>query len=159
MAFYLLLVLIGLPIVEIAVFIEAGGLIGLWPTLAVVVVTAVAGTALLRWQGLATLARARASLDRGELPLAETFDGVCLLIAAVVLMTPGFVTDAAGLALLFPPVRRALRGWVARRFLADGEIRVGGRAFGAGPGGGAGPADPASGPVIEGEYDEVREPD
>ena len=139
-----LLLFIGVPIVEIAVFIEVGGWLGLWPTLAVIILTAVAGTTLLRWQGLSILARAKGSLERGELPLAEVFDGACLLVAGVLLLTPGFVTDGLGGLLFLPPFRAALRGLCARFVAARTEVRTSG-------GGGAGDQ------IIEGEWEEVYE--
>ncbi len=104
----LLLLLIGVPIVEIALFIEVGGYIGLWPTLATILVTAVVGAALVRRQGLATLAKAQAEVDAGRPPVRELFDGVCILIAGALLLTPGFMTDALGLALLVPGFRAVL---------------------------------------------------
>lgn len=129
MAIILLLLFIGVPILEIAVFIQAGELIGLWPTLAIVVLTAIVGTALLRAQGLATLARARQNLDRGEIPVEEVFTGVCLLVAGALLLTPGFVTDFVGMLLFVPPVRNVIGHFilsaVARgrntRMWVDGE--------------------------------------
>lgn len=145
MAIILLLAFVITPIVEIAVFIQVGDEIGLWPTLAIVIITAMAGTALLRAQGLATLARARQSLARGEFPARQVFDGACLLVAGALLLTPGFVTDGVGLALFLPPVRDRLRRWV----LASGRIRV--------DWGAAGPARPDD-DVIEGEYHEVERP-
>lgn len=111
---------IGVPILEIAVFIEAGEAWGLWPTLGVVVLTAFVGTALLRAQGLATLARVRQSLDRGEIPVEEAFTGVCLLVAGALLLTPGFVTDSLGLLLFVPPVRHFIGHFVLTR-LARGR--------------------------------------
>ncbi len=104
----LLLVLIGVPIVEIALFIEIGGYIGLWPTLATILVTAVVGAALVRQQGLATLGKAQAEVDAGRVPVRELYDGVCILVAGALLLTPGFMTDALGLALLVPGVRTVL---------------------------------------------------
>ena len=145
MAIVLLLALVITPIVEIGVFIEIGGLIGLWPTLAIVVITAVVGTALLRAQGLATLARARQSLARGEFPVRQVFDGACLLVAGALLLTPGFVTDGVGLALFLPPVRELLRRWV----LASGRIRVD-------VGANAGPRPDRDDGIIEGDYHEVE---
>ncbi len=100
--------LIGVPIIEIGLFIQVGDLIGLWATLATVVLTAIAGTALLRRQGLSVLNRLRATLERDELPVTELFDGVCLLVAGVALLTPGFMTDAVGFLLFLPPVRAAI---------------------------------------------------
>ena len=110
------LALLGVPLIEIAVFIEVGQHIGLGATLALIVATAMAGTALLRYQGLATLARARETVARGDVPLQEVLDGVCLLVAGALLLTPGFFTDAAGALLLVPIVRRLIQRWALDRF-------------------------------------------
>ncbi|WP_235830306.1 FxsA family protein [Algihabitans albus] len=115
---------IAVPLIEIAVFIQVGGLIGLWPTLAVVVITAVVGTWLLRLQGIATLNRARQQINRGAMPTHELFDGLCLVFAGALLLTPGFVTDAVGLALFVPAVRTALRGIAARYVKTHGTAGV-----------------------------------
>ena len=141
MAWLIFLALIGVPIAEIAVFIELGGLIGLWPTLILIIVTALLGTAVLRHQGLRTLHSAQESLARNEVPVKEAMDGVMLLVAGAFLLTPGFITDAAGALLLCPPVRTGLRGWVTGHFVAHGTWSTGN------PPGNA--ADP---PVIEGEF-------
>lgn len=125
----LLLAFIGVPIIEIAVFIEVGGWIGLWPTLGLVVLTAIVGSMELRSQGLATLNKLRQQLDEGVLPAQTLFDGVCLLFAGALLLTPGFVTDALGLVLFVPAFRRFLRvtvgSYVAKRaethVFVDGE--------------------------------------
>ncbi len=108
----ILIILIVTPIIEIAVFIEVGGLIGLWPTLATIVLTALIGTALLRQQGLATLARAQQEMAAQRVPVRELFHGICLLLAGALLLTPGFVTDAVGFALLVPPLREAIGRWL-----------------------------------------------
>ncbi|WP_299441943.1 FxsA family protein [uncultured Rhodospira sp.] len=158
MPFLMLLAFIGIPLLEIAVFIQVGGLIGLGATLVLVVLTAIAGTLLLRAQGLSTLGRARASLDRGEVPVREVFDGACLLVGGALLLTPGFVTDTLGFLLLLPP----FRGFVLERLKRSGHLHVqtmGG--FGTAPGGGPGPGRPPQGgpgPVIEGEYEDVGPP-
>jgi len=141
MAFLLLIAFIAVPLLEIAVFIKVGAEIGLWWTLAVVLLTAMLGTWMLRLQGLATLRRAQESLRRNELPLAEVFDGACLLVAGVLLLTPGFVTDSFGLLLFLPPVRLGLRHLLAR------HVKV--HVAGGPPRGGDG--------VIEGEWQEVPE--
>lgn len=121
---YLLFAFLVVPVLEIAVFIQVGGLIGLWPTVALVLFTAVAGTTLLRVQGLAVLQRARASLERNELPMQEVFDGLCLVLAGALLLTPGFVTDTLGLLLFLPPVRAALRRWMFSYLRRRGEMKV-----------------------------------
>ena len=121
MGILLLAALIGVPLIEIGLFIEIGGFIGLWPTLALVVLTAAIGSWQLRTQGLATLARGRQQLDRGQLPARELFDGFCLVIAGALLLTPGFMTDAIGLALFVPGFRDLLRRSLARRMEAATE--------------------------------------
>jgi UPF0716 protein FxsA len=107
-ALIVVVLLVLAPLTEIAVLIEVGGRIGLWPTLALVVLTAVVGVLMIRLQGFVVVKRLRAQLDRGEPPLREVFDAVCLVIAGVLLLTPGFVTDVIGALLLLPPVRAAL---------------------------------------------------
>jgi UPF0716 protein FxsA len=109
MGLLILIAFISVPMIEIGLFVQVGGAIGLWPTLFIVVATAVAGTALLRHQGLSALTRLQQSLERGEAPLDPVFDGFCLLAAGILLLTPGFFTDTIGFALFIPPVRRALR--------------------------------------------------
>jgi UPF0716 protein FxsA len=104
----LILIFIGVPILEIALFIQAGDIFGLWPTLAAIVATAIIGGALIRAQGLATIDRARRSVDQGQAPVHEVFTGICLLLAGALLMTPGFLTDSVGFLLLVPPFRRVL---------------------------------------------------
>lgn len=163
MALILLAVLfIGMPLLEIAVFIQVGSVIGVWPTIALTIATAVAGSFLLRAQGLATLLRARAQLDQGQLPAREMFDGVCLVLAGGLLVLPGFVTDTLGLLLFLPPCRDLLRLLIARLVAAKvvrGEARVfvdgleiGPRGRGPRPDGGPGSR---SGKVIDGDYREV----
>lgn len=148
---------IAVPLIEIAVFIQVGGLIGLWPTIAIVIATAFAGTALLRHQGLATLRRAQESLNRGEMPLREVFDGACLLVAGVLLLTPGFVTDATGLLLFLPPVRAWLRKVVLPALVKSGSVRYSATFTDGGPAGPQGRPDaPPRRPYeIEGEFREV----
>ena len=158
MAMFLLAAFIGVPLLEIGVFIQVGGWIGLMPTLALVVLTAVLGTWQLRAQGLATLLRARDQVDRGALPARELFDGACLLVAGALLLTPGFVTDAVGFLLFLPPVREKLRTILARyvqtsmaaRNVASGESGRAGGGVGPGPGG-------ARGPIIDGEFRDVTD--
>ncbi len=122
-----ILLLIGfilIPMLEIAVFIEVGGWIGLWPTLGLIMLTALLGTWQLRTQGLATLERAKLQLDQGKMPAKELFNGACLLIAGVLLLVPGFVTDVIGGLLFIPALREALRRTIGRRFAESAETRV-----------------------------------
>lgn len=124
MGLVLLLVMIAVPLVEIAVFIQVGGWIGLVPTLATVVITAFIGTALLRHQGLSTLTKARESLALGRFPVSEVFDGLCLVFAGALLLTPGFVTDAVGFLLFVPVLRTILRQRLGHFLLASGRVQT-----------------------------------
>lgn len=160
MALILLALFIGLPLLEVAVFIQVGGAIGMWPTIAATVATALAGSLLLRAQGLATLMRARAQMDQGQLPAREMFEGVCLVLAGALLLVPGFVTDVIGLLLFVPPLRELLRLMIARHIAAKaarGEARVfvdGVEVRPDGPRRGQG-----RGTVIDGDYADVSRPD
>lgn len=153
MALFLIIVLIAVPIVEIAVFIEVGEWAGLWPTLAAVIATAVIGGVMLRIQGLGTLHRAMAAVERQELPVAEMFDGAALLLAGALLLTPGFVTDGVGMLLLMPPVRVMLRSFLWRYLTTHGRTRVWVDGETIDPDDRQGGGD---GPVIDGEFEEVR---
>lgn len=146
----LLVAFIGVPLLEIALFIKVGGLIGLGPTLALVILTAVIGAWMLRRQGISVLMRAQRQLAEGTLPVAEVFEGLCLVLAGALLLTPGFFTDAIGAFLLMPAVRQGLYQLVRRHI----EPRV----FQARSDFPGGPAPgPTSGPTIEGEFEEVDE--
>ncbi|MGB0713311.1 MAG: FxsA family protein, partial [Gammaproteobacteria bacterium] len=138
----LLLLFIMIPVIEIYLFIQVGGVIGAPSTIALVIVTAIVGAALLRQQGLSTLMRVRTEMDRGQIPAMAMMEGVVLLICGAFLLTPGFFTDAVGFLGLIPFTRRALLGV----FMAKGVVRVvgggprgphaPGRGFGTGPGAG-----------------------
>jgi UPF0716 protein FxsA len=103
-----LLLFVGAPLVELYFLIRVGAVIGALPTIALSILTAVIGGALVRMQGLAVLMRVRRALDRGEPPALELLDGAVLLLCGFLLLLPGFVTDIAGFLLLVPPLRQAL---------------------------------------------------
>ena len=113
MALLFLAALIGIPLIEIMVFIKVGGEIGALNTIAITVITALIGVVLIRIQGLSVLMRARASLERQETPVNEIFEGIFLALAGLFLIIPGFVTDTIGFLLLIPPLRRFLAAYVA----------------------------------------------
>lgn len=145
MGLVVLLLFILVPLIEIAVFIELGGLLGLWPTLGLIVLTAALGTWQLRSQGLSTLARARQAMEQGQIPAHELFDGLCLLVAGALLLTPGFVTDAFGFVLFVPALRTLLRQFLGRyvKLRAQAEVHMR-----TGPKG-------RSSTIIEGDFQEV----
>jgi len=164
---YLLLLFIAMPIIEIGVLIRVGGWLGLVPTLIIVVLTAVLGTWMLRQQSAATLMQAQQRLGAGELPAQQIFEGVLLLIGGVLLLTPGFVTDAFGFACLIPWSRRWMATQISQRSKGGTVfMSTGGSGFWRGPGptprGGpqAGPGNraagrPTSDDVIEGDFREL----
>ena len=147
-----ILLLLAVPIGEVFIFLEVGSVIGTWPTIGLIVGTAVIGGMILRWQGLQTLARARQQLAANRLPVAEMAEGATLALAAVLLLTPGFFTDALGTLLLFPPLRRSMLRRLLARFAPHASHA----------GAGSGPASAADGArVIDGEYtvlDDAPEP-
>ncbi|MBJ3761538.1 FxsA family protein [Maribius pontilimi] len=111
---WLFAIFIAVPMIEIALFIQVGGFIGLGWTLMIVLVTALLGTALVRSQGALALNEVRSSFNDMRDPTEALVHGAMILFAGALLLTPGFFTDAVGFALLLPPVRRA-----AFRFLRD----------------------------------------
>jgi UPF0716 protein FxsA len=134
-----LALLIVVPMVEIYVIIQVGHAIGAVDTLGLLILLSVFGAWLTKYAGFVVLSRLRAQLDAGRTPTRELIDGVLVLAAGVLIVIPGFVTDAIGLLVLFPPTRAILRAYLRRRF----ELRVLG---GPGrPGGPQGPYGPGPG--------------
>lgn len=152
-----LALLIGIPLIEIALFIEIGDEIGVWPTIGLCIATALAGSLMLRIQGLSTLARARAAMARDEMPVREMLDGIGLAIAGALLLTPGFATDAVGLLLFVPGIRRGIGRWLWGTMIRSGRFHVVGGSFPGGPAYGGQPR--RGGPVIDGEYRDITEAD
>ena len=112
---WLFLAFLLVPLIEIALFIQVGGAIGLFPTLAIVVLTAIAGTALVRSQGAHALAQLRGSFEGLTDPTEPLAHGAMILFSGALLLTPGFFTDAVGFALLVPGVRRWVLSEVKKR--------------------------------------------
>lgn len=113
--FRLLFVLfIIIPIIEISVLMQVGELLGMWPTIGIVILSAWIGAKYVRQQGLATLQSVQAKMAQGEMPSDEIVTGLMLLVAGVLLVTPGFVTDIFGLSLLIPNVRQVIAASVQK---------------------------------------------
>lgn len=108
MAWFLILIFLVLPATEIYLFIEIGGWLGAGTTIALTIATAFIGAFLVRAQGMSVARRAQESMERGEAPVQEALDGVALFVAGVLLVVPGFFTDAIGALLLIPLVRQAM---------------------------------------------------
>ena len=112
----LVVLFVAVPIVELAVIIQVGQLIGLWPTLALLVADSILGSVLMRSQGRAAWRAFNAALSAGRPPAREVLDGVLVIFGGALLLTPGFATDLLGLLLLLPPTRAVVRRVLVRRF-------------------------------------------
>ena len=104
-----------IPVSEIYILIVIGGQIGILPSIGLVILTGIVGASLARSQGLQTLGRIRDSFQQGLVPGEELLNALLIAIAGIVLLTPGFLTDAAGLFLLIPATRTLCREWLKRR--------------------------------------------
>ncbi len=122
---FLFLLFLVVPLLEIYLLLSIGGVIGVFPTVGLVVLTAVLGGALIRLQGLGVLFRLRERVSRAEIPANEILTGTILLVAGALLLTPGFFTDTIGFLLLVPPLRQRLIVMVARGLLLQkaGQFR------------------------------------
>ena len=116
----LLLLFIFVPVIEIGLFIQVGGILGLWPTIALVLLTAFVGASLVRSQGLQTLLSVQNRLQQGELPAQQIFEGVMLAVAGVLLLTPGFMTDALGMLVLLPAPRAVIAKYLMSKMVVKG---------------------------------------
>ncbi|MCX8508457.1 MAG: FxsA family protein [Rhodobacteraceae bacterium] len=114
---WLLLIFILVPIIEVGLFIQVGGWIGLWPTLALVIVMAFLGSWLLRQQGLRAFADLQSALQEMRDPTGTIAHGALILFAGLLMITPGFFTDIIGLLLLIPPVRHLVLRHLATRLV------------------------------------------
>jgi UPF0716 protein FxsA len=124
---YLIALFIGLPVVELALLIKLHGLMGLGPTILLVLATGIAGAALVRRQGIAILFNIQREMANGTLPAPQMIDGIMVLLAGALLITPGLLTDTVGFALLIPVVRASIRGWLRKKLehkMNNGYIQV-----------------------------------
>ncbi|MGF1752587.1 membrane protein FxsA [Vibrio makurazakiensis] len=122
----LLLLFIFVPIIEIGLFIQVGGFLGLWPTIALVLVTAFVGASLVRSQGIQTLMSVQGRLQQGEMPAQQILEGVMLAVAGVLLLTPGFMTDALGMLVLLPAPRAIIAKKMMEKMVVKGMSGTGG---------------------------------
>ena len=144
------LILIIVPIIEITLFVQIGGAIGLGWTLLVILATAMLGARTIRRQGIDALARAQAQMATGRPPVGEIVHGVLILMAGILLLTPGFMTDALGFLLLFPPTRlfvlELAAGFILPKLFSGFSVRRGST------------QNPADAKIIDGDY-RVEDPD
>ena len=125
MLFRLILLFVVTPLVELAILVYLGTIIGALYTILIVVATGLAGAFLARNQGLATLSRIRSSIERGVIPSAELFQGTLILAGGLLLLTPGIVTDLVGFIMLIPQTRTIITRWLRsliQRKIQKGEV-------------------------------------
>lgn len=156
----LLALFIIVPIIEISLFIQVGDVLGMWPTIAIVFITAVVGAQLVRSQGIATLLNVQSRLEKGEIPAQQLLEGVLLAVAGVLLLTPGFLTDFLGMTVLLP----APRAWIAKKLMTKVQVQTMGGGFQSSTFGQDPFQDPfrgsnndAGGQTFEGEYQKKEE--
>jgi UPF0716 protein FxsA len=141
MSTILFVIFISIPIIEIALFIEVGDRIGLFATIGIVILTAIIGTTLIRHQGLATIRKAQVSLKENMIPLSEAFDGLCIIIAGALLLTPGFFTDILGLSLFIPSLRSIIKRYIIMFFARSKKFNF----------------QETDGSVIDGEFENITD--
>jgi UPF0716 protein FxsA len=153
------LTLIALPLLELALLIKTGQLIGFWATLGLVVGAGALGALILSHQSWTVVRRTRLALAQGRPPVAPVLDGLFLLLAGALLITPGFLSDVAALLLLIPSVRHGVARWGVKRLVQ--RVLVRGEALGGVVKGRTAPSPakggPAQGPVIDGEFERLDE--
>jgi len=142
------------PLVEIYFLVQVGQVIGAFPTIMLVVFTAVLGAFLLRQQGLSTFVKFQRAMAQGEMPATALLEGLILVVGGLLLMTPGFVTDTIGFLCLIPFTRAWIIKGLSSRFqmrvLSSASVASGSTGFRYQPGSGPGRDD--NGKVMEGEY-------
>ncbi|MDH5772524.1 MAG: FxsA family protein [Rhodospirillaceae bacterium] len=171
MGLFILILLIGVPLVEISLFIKVGGIVGGWTTVGLIVLTAVVGLTIVRAQGVGIINKLNRDMAAGAFPVGAAFEGIALFIAGALLIVPGFMTDTLGFLLLIPPLRRFLGEKLAPNVHFQGFSA---RSTRPGRHPEQGPAGPdmlggnrdetvstssASAIIIEGEYSEIKDPD
>ena len=168
----LLVLFIAVPLAELYVIIRVGGEIGVLPTIGILLLDSILGSLLLRSQGREVWRRFNAAMGAGRVPHREIVDGVMVIAGGALLLTPGFMTDVLGLALLLPPTRAVIRRVLARRLLRRMVVSMTSPPSGfsrrpGGPPASGWPPEPGSTrvrPDVEGTYreagnDELRRPD
>lgn len=107
--FILLILFVSMPVIELALLYQVAQTINLGPTILLVIITGIVGAALAKHEGLKALQSVQSELAEGRMPTSQLFDGVLILVAGVVLITPGIITDAVGFCLLIPPIRAIVK--------------------------------------------------
>ena len=153
------LVLIAVPVLELALLIKIGQWIGVWQTVALVVTTAFTGILIISQQSFTVMRRTLEAVSEGRPPVVQVLDSLFLMVAGALFLTPGLMTDALALLLLVPPIRRAVARWTIGQLLQHrpADIDADGRRAHDGREERHQPAAAREGPVIEGEFERLGE--
>lgn len=157
MPLLILLLLIGVPLLELAVLIKVGSQIGVLPTIGLLVAIGLLGAYLIRRQGLSAMRKTEQALRQGRVPLEATLDGLALLLAGALMLTPGFLTDILAIGLLIPPIRRWLARAILLRFARRADIDVKVFRHSSRQASHHSDSPPRGGMIIEGEYRRIDE--
>lgn len=149
----LILLALAFPLLELALLIKVGQLIGIWWTLLLLVGMGVGGGLIVQQQGVSAARRAMESLNEGRPPIEPVVDSFMLMLAGMLLLIPGLITDAAGLLLLVPQIRRGLARWAIGRVIRNADIKVETREWRS-----PGREQGGRGTVIDGEWERVDDP-
>jgi UPF0716 protein FxsA len=124
---YLLILIIIVPAAEMGILLASGQIIGVWPTILLIILTGVIGSYLAKKQGIATYYQLQRQMQTGQLPGDALLDGVCILVGGTLLLTPGFITDILGFLLLFPVTRisfkKLMTNWIQKR-IRNGNMKI-----------------------------------
>ena len=152
-------IFVALPLIELALLINTGQLIGFWATMGIVVGTGLLGAHVLMRQRWTTMRRMQEAVAKGQPPVAAVVDGAFLVVAGALLITPGLISDAVAILLLIPPVRHFVARWLVSAMVRRAQVRAGMFQARTEAGGPHGPSHPpgGEGPVIEGEFERMDE--
>jgi UPF0716 protein FxsA len=151
------LFLIVVPVLELAVLIKIGQWIGVWATVALVIITAFTGILIISQQSFTVLRRTLEAVSEGRPPVAQVLDGLFLMTAGALLLTPGLITDALALLLLVPPIRHAVARWSMGQLLRHAPVDADDQQSRASAEQHRRPETAREGPVIEGEFERLGE--
>ena len=144
------LIFIGIPLIEVILFITIGKYIGLWNTIFIIILTGVIGAILVKKQGISTLNNALLEIKSNKIPIFSIFEGIVILISGAFLLTPGFLTDLLGCTLLIPKARNAIISYYIsylkkkKTFKESFDIHNN---------------EDKEEKIVEGDFEEIKEPD
>jgi len=145
------------PVLELVLLVKTGQAIGVWATLGLVVAAAIAGAAVISRQSSTLVQRTLEAMSAGHVPAADVLDGLFLVVAGLLLLTPGLLTDVLAVLLMVPPLRRVIARWSIRAILQRGDAEGDDESRSHSPAGQSRHRSAQDGPIIEGEFERLSE--